>query len=749
MEIVHHHYGQRLATCINRYRLYLRVISIYYLLTYDGKQVHPELARGQRVISRISTIHWVEFPKPPKKDATLWRSFITDIIIPYINSNTIAWSKDVTPTYHTTFMISSTDNSLYQLTNTGYKIYQTKQYRKRPKYLTYNASPDDADPDPSILDTLQNVDVTHRSNDIQMLCHSDINRHGTPIPNENISDLQSLYSNLPKALQKLCGNVQLPPDGGESLIQYLTSNAKPLLGASDASLKEGQSAHAWILSTGETDHIADPLLQISGKGPVDGYSMDMSSARGEIQGQTALAIMSSLLLKAQDLPNLPVIFYGDNSGVQRKCNMYPTQKLRDHRQPNQDLHLEYHNATRQLNKKVEWVKGHQDKGKEWNNTEDLKSLKLSQAAPLNIWCDRQAEQARKMNYSHPDADVLPAEKWAVYSCYPVKRKLTGKLDIGIHDTLYHESLTAYLHKKHNICDSKLDMINTEGLRSYMGQLSVLKRASTAKLIHRWIPTNACLQKQGRSDSNLCPRCGTHTENADHILECNNVEAQEKRQSLLYNMLNKLKNANTSIIILSALENKLTDLMHVPSLHRYIPPVNQITSNTRDISEAIHSQNILGWHQFMRGYISKYWHQLQNKSCSKSKGTTKSTRWDIFITKTTLDLHRLIWEDRNLYVHGATIRENQEKARAAVIRNITALYNNLPRLASRYHQIHDVPLEYRLRRTTKELQDWMARIQHQIKVTDFLNNSKPPGQLTLQQAYARHKMLQTNRHHHLP
>jgi hypothetical protein len=153
---------------------------------------------------------------------------------------------------------------------------------------------------------------------------------------------------------------------------------------------------------------------------------------------------------------------------------------------------------------------------------------------------------------------------------------------------------------------------------------------------------------------------------------------------------------------------------------------------------------------MRGYISKYWHQLQKKSCSNSKGTNKSTRWDIFITKNTLDLHRLIWEDRNLYVHGATIRETQEKARAAVIRRITALYNNPPRLASRYHQIHDVPLEYRLRRTTKELQDWMARIQHQIKVTDFINSSKPPGQLTLQQqAYARHNMLQTNSHHYPP
>jgi hypothetical protein len=44
---------------INRVRLYLQLITIYDLITYDGKQIHSEIFQGRRVSSRISPIYWV------------------------------------------------------------------------------------------------------------------------------------------------------------------------------------------------------------------------------------------------------------------------------------------------------------------------------------------------------------------------------------------------------------------------------------------------------------------------------------------------------------------------------------------------------------------------------------------------------------------------------------------------------------------------------------------------------------------
>jgi hypothetical protein len=273
-----------------------------------------------------------------------------------------------------------------------------------------------------------------------------INLHNSSDQTPTSTDLRSLHSRLPKSLQRSCGEVHIPEDGGSKLLQHIFTHNKPLLGVSDASLKDGQGAHAWILSTGELDHVDDPLMHISGKGPVDGYQADMSSARGEIQGQVALAIMTKLLLHSQQSPTTKVIFHGDNIGVQRKCSTCTTRRLRDHRQPNQDLYLEYHSASKNLSKKVEWVKGHQDKGQDWTTIKDLKPLNLSPAAYLNIWCDRHADEARKTHVAFPDGDVLPAEKWALFSCYPVSRKIIGKLDKEVHESMYTEPLLEYIHK---------------------------------------------------------------------------------------------------------------------------------------------------------------------------------------------------------------------------------------------------------------------------------------------------------------
>lgn len=116
---------------------------------------------------------------------------------------------------------------------------------------------------------------------------------------------------------------------------------------------------------------------------------------------------------------------------------------------------------------------------------------------------------------------------------PNHTKNTGKLDTSIQETMYSESLLGYLHKKNDICDAKINMVTTEGLKSYLKHHNILTRASIVKIIHRWFPTSDCLYKQGQSDSNLCPCRAVFPETADHILECNNKEARNKHQELLY------------------------------------------------------------------------------------------------------------------------------------------------------------------------------------------------------------------------
>lgn len=184
----------------------------------------------------------------------------------------------------------------------------------------------------------------------------------------------------------------------------------------DASLKETQSGHAWILSTGEREHLGDPNMSITGYGAVDGHVMDLSSSRGELQSQTAMTVIAKALLQANDALDIPITLYGDNQGIQTKCSHPKMNKLHHHHGPDSDLMMEYCNASEDLHITHEWVKGHQDKGASWNTIEELKSLDLSNSTTLKIWCDRKAEYARLQDLSDPNVDVYPTEKWAQWGC---------------------------------------------------------------------------------------------------------------------------------------------------------------------------------------------------------------------------------------------------------------------------------------------------------------------------------------------
>jgi hypothetical protein len=200
--------------------------------------------------------------------------------------------------------------------------------------------------------------------------------------------------------------------------------------------------------------------------------------------------------------------------------------------------------------------------------------------------------------------------------------------------------------------------------------------------------------------------------------------------------------------LSRLEQELTALLHTASLNRYNPPSDCSPKLTDCIQKAVCNQNIIGWAKFLKGYISQYWITAQH-TASSNVPVNEKQRWSSVISTFTLDLYKQIWEDRNTFIHGTTSAEAAKKLRHKVEKQVMHLYQHPPKLATRYPQITEISLETRLRRSTKDLQDWMARIRHQQKVSDFINSTLPPGQLTLQQAYARSNQLKCSRHHYPP
>lgn len=195
-------------------------------------------------------------------------------------------------------------------------------------------------------------------------------------------------------------------------------------------------------------------------------------------------------------------------------------------------------------------------------------------------------------------------------------------------------------------------------------------------MHKWIPTNNFLHKQGQADSPMCPHCSAHKESAEHIYQCPNNSASTECHDFLYETLRELQHHFMPQPILHTLEERLNNLLMVESRHKYTIPPNDWMSPAI-LTKAKHHQNIIGWDNFLRGYISKLWTNYNNTN-DNIKGTNK---WHDKLIPLMMKLHHKIWNGE------------------AVNNKVKLMYQKPPKLAPRYQSILNTPLKQCLKHTT--------------------------------------------------
>lgn len=103
-----------------------------------------------------------------------------------------------------------------------------------------------------------------------------------------------------------------------------------------------------------------------------------------------------------------------------------------------------------------------------------------------------------------------------------------------------------------------------------------------------------------------------------------------------------------------------------------------------------------------------------------------------MVESAITLAQKIWSFHISFIHGSSRVEAKSKLRERVISKAQLLYALTPKLHSRFSPISLVPLSVRVKRSTTNLQRWLSRVEHQIKVTKI----SADNQLSLAQAYKR-------------
>jgi hypothetical protein len=205
----------------------------------------------------------------------------------------------------------------------------------------------------------------------------------------------------------------------------------------------------------------------TGSGSVHGYYPNLSSARGELQGITALTIIFKLL-RDYHLTSATAIIVCNNKGVLNSCANGTFCSLRNHREANIDLYSTQHTIQKSIEINHQWVKGHTET-KPWDTVAGLQSQSLHRDSIYNVWCDRVANETwLKGNPSLPEVTIL--EKWVVYSKFPSFHKITGNLTEGVFSTIGYPTLLKYIQHKHGMREGKLDRVNLLALQAYFTRL---------------------------------------------------------------------------------------------------------------------------------------------------------------------------------------------------------------------------------------------------------------------------------------
>lgn len=319
---------------------------------------------------------------------------------------------------------------------------------------------------------------------------------------------------------------------------------------------------------------------------------------------------------------------------------------------------------------------------------------------------------------------------------PYLHKIIGHFNSEIHATLSFEKTSTYLFNRHGLSDSKLAHTNVQALWHHIESMPIHTRASTIKLIHGWMPTYAILSRQGRSETPLCPCCNTRVETSPHVFTCQETQAITQRISHLTTFLSALHKLKTPIQLMATLEYKLSITLQIPYTQTYQTTSISSSSHQYALLTAIRHKNILGWDNFLCGFITTYWAEYLQLT-----NPTILATWEITLIKLIFMLITAIWKDRNKILHRDTRKEANELLREHTIKQVEALYQHPPLLHKCFWPFTSITLQDRLSRSTTHLLHWLDRIKHQIKVSQHMKQLTPHNQLTIPQALRRAQVLE--------
>lgn len=569
-------YGAKRMRILNHCRIYLKVTFISELTTALGDSLLPEFWCGEISLRQSHPIHYYPRQAKPSSAAwNLWRAAIRrTFCFPRTTRLRVPLGEWLTASHHRYFAVTKSPDRLWKLQTSPIfhpalplrsNIFSRTSRKGSPPSLTLPVD---------ILSTRNHVAVS-----------APHNVRPSPLPSV-ATTLHQWLSCLPPWQERLLRHVHHSSDPSD-VCRYLCSNSLTIattLAASDGGASSATGSFGWTIQRHHTD-------LVSCFGPTDGFTP--GSYRSECTGVLSLLLYLSSLQRFESLPYFFLEIHIDNialvhrlHNLQHRIYFAPSEGTHSER----DLLLEVEQSLQTIQGHLSFlhVHGHQD--------EVHPSVSLSPAAKANIRADSLATHGLQScaSLSHP----LPTP--------------ASVCQLSIHDT----AITRHLPQQVRFLyfDHQVRAYITQRFRWYSPNIiawsvfqTLCRRNSRLlrfyfKLVHFLLPTGTVVHRYHPSHSPLCPACNLPEDN-EHFLLCSHVSRRPYHVSLLSD-LRRAVNAVPS-------DPVLRDILVTGVNCYFTSQPFPFQSFPASYSSLCISQDVIGWHAFIRGFVSPHWTTLQD------------------------------------------------------------------------------------------------------------------------------------------
>ena len=222
-----------------------------------------------------------------------------------------------------------------------------------------------------------------------------------------------------------------------------------------------------------------------------------------------------------------------------------------------------------------------------------------------------------------------------------------------------------------------------------------------------------IKEEQKRELASCPfKCGMLETNL-HFMECLQPQVLQIRRAKINNLRTRMEKYGLHEAIITCIlwGLKWHSGKQIPTLPRLL---NGAIEN--QIQLAIEDQASIGWENMRRGFISRRWSEAQQLFEENKKMQPKP--WNTTIIKWILEYSWDMWMERIKALHGTNVKENREKRREKLGKEVEYLYLRVSKLPKPHNtdilQLFRMKEENRRKKGIIALESWIKMVTKVVR-----------------------------------